>query len=118
MDVTLREGALHARISPENQQVMQALRDHAHELQGALRKLGLDVDSVTVSVASDDFSREMTTGQEMMDGRSFQQERNNMPQQQGQVVDNTVGNELALRTGADAESVRSGATDAADHWVA
>lgn len=118
VDVSLREGTLHARISPENQQVMQALREHAHELQGVLRKLGLNVDSVTVSVASDDFSREMATGQETMDGNSFQQDRNDMPQQRGQLVDNTIGNELALRTGAEGESRRSAATDAADHWIA
>ena len=50
VDVTLREGTLHARISAENTQVAQLLRERAHELQGMLRKLGLDVDNVTVAV--------------------------------------------------------------------
>jgi flagellar hook-length control protein FliK len=118
VDVSLREGTLHARISPENPQVVQALREHAHELQGALRKLGLEVDSVTVSVTAEDFSGEMATGQEASDGRSFQQDRNNMPHERAQVVDNTIGNELALRSTASVESGRTGARNATDHWIA
>lgn len=118
VDVSLREGTLHARISPENPQVVQALREHAHELQGALRKLGLEVDSVTVSVTADEFSEEMATGQETLDGRSFQQDRNNMPHERAQVVDNTIGNELALRSTASVESGRSGARNVTDHWIA
>jgi flagellar hook-length control protein FliK len=118
VDVSLREGTLHARISPDNQQVAQSLREHAHELQSALRKLGLEVDSVTVSVNVDDFSREMTTGQEMLDGRSFQDERHNMPQDRAQVLDNTVGNELAERSKANATSERSGSGSVTDHWIA
>jgi flagellar hook-length control protein FliK len=118
VDVSLREGVLHARISPENQQVVHALREHAHELQGALRKLGLEVDSVTVSVTAEEFSGEMATGQETLDGRSFQQERNNMPHERAQVPDNTIGNELALRSTASVESGRSGARNVTDHWIA
>lgn len=56
VDVTLREGTLHARISAENAQVAQLLRERAHELQGMLRKLGLDVDNVTVAVHCDEQS--------------------------------------------------------------
>jgi flagellar hook-length control protein FliK len=118
VDVSLREGTLHARISPDNQQVAQALRDHAHELQGALRKLGLEVDSVTVSVTVDEFGGEMNTGQQTMDGRSFQDDRNNVPFEGTQVVDNTIGNELALRSKADADTDRSGAGGGSDHWIA
>ncbi|MFN4896246.1 MAG: flagellar hook-length control protein FliK [Pseudomonadota bacterium] len=118
VDVSLREGALHARISPDNQQVAQALREHAHELQGALRKLGLEVDSVSVSVTMDESFGEMTTGQETMDGRSFHEERNNMPNERAQVLDNTIGNELALTSKANGDSGRAGARSAADHWIA
>jgi hypothetical protein len=118
VDVSLREGTLHARISPDNQQVAQALREHSHELQGALRKLGLEVDSVTVSVTVDEFSGEMNTGQQMTDGRSFQDDRNNVPFEKGQLADNTIGNELALRSKAGAESDRLGAGSVTDHWIA
>ena len=118
VDVSLREGVLHARIAPENQQVMTALREHAHELQSSLRKLGLDVESVSVSVTSDSFEGEMNTGQQMSDGRSFQDERNKMPREQTQLAETTVGNELAQHTSAGAETQRSATRNELDHWVA
>jgi flagellar hook-length control protein FliK len=118
VDVSLRDGALHARISPENQQVMQGLREHAHELQGALRKLGLDVDSVSVSITADEFSGEMTSGQGSFDGSSFQQERNNMPQDRAQLADNTIGSKLAETLNAGGDSRVSKALEMVDHWIA
>lgn len=118
VDVSLREGTLHARITPENQQVVQALREHSHELQSALRRLGLEVDSVTVSVTAEEFAGQMTTDQEMMDGRSFQHERNNMPHERAQVPETTIGNELALRSKAGVDSERSEARNVTDHWIA
>jgi flagellar hook-length control protein FliK len=118
VDVSLRDGALHARIAPENQQVMTSLREHAHELQGALRKLGLDVDSVSVSVTADEFSGEMATGQGAFGGSSFQDERNNLPGEQAQVAENTFGNKLAERRNAGDESRGSIVISAEDHWVA
>jgi hypothetical protein len=118
VDVSLRDGALHARISPENQQVMQGLREHAHELQGALRKLGLDVDSVSVSITADEFSGEMTSGQGSFDGSSFQQERNNMPQDRAQLAENTIGSKLAESLNAGGQSKVSKVLDMADHWIA
>jgi flagellar hook-length control protein FliK len=118
VDVSLREGVLHARIAPENQQVMTALREHAHELQSSLRKLGLDVESVSVSVTSDSFEGEMNTGQQMSDGRSFQDERNKMPREKAQLAETTVGNELAQHTSAGAETRGSATRNELDHWVA
>lgn len=56
VDVTLRDGVLHARLTPESQQVASYLQEKAHELQSMLRKLGLNVDSVTVSVKSEEFT--------------------------------------------------------------
>ena len=118
VDVSLRDGALHARISPENQQVMQNLREHAHELQGALRKLGLDVDSVSVSITADEFNGEMASGQGSFDGSSFQHERNNMPQERAQLAENTIGNKLAESLNASGESRTSKALEMVDHWIA
>jgi len=118
VDVSLRDGALHARIAPENQQVTQALREHAYDLQGSLRKLGLDVETVSVSVTSESFEGEMNTGQQMFDGRSFQDDRNNMPHERAQVPETTVGNELAGMTSAGAEKQGSTTGNVLDHWVA
>lgn len=115
VDVSLKDGSLHARITPENQQVMTALREHAHELQGALRKLGLDVDSVTVTVRSDGFREEAAGGQKSFDGSTFQQDRNNMPHERAQLAENTIGNELAQWKEAVAPEQGVGVVD---HWVA
>jgi hypothetical protein len=60
----------------------------------------------------------MTTGQETMDGRSFQQDRNNMPHERAQVLETTIGNELALRSKAGVDPERSGARNVTDHWIA
>jgi flagellar hook-length control protein FliK len=128
VDVSLRDGNLHARIAPENQQVMQALREHSHELQGALRKLGLNVDTVSVAVTADTPYEEMNTGQQMNDGRSFQQERHELPYDHEQVVENTVGNELAndpvedhrreQRARQDDKQRGAKKHNGSDHWVA
>lgn len=128
VDVSLRDGNLHARIAPENQQVMQALREHSHELQGALRKLGLNVDTVSVAITADTPYEEMNTGQQMNDGRSFQQERHELPYDHEQVVENTIGNELANEPLEDHKGEQRARQDGnqrgakkhntSDHWVA
>ena len=50
IDVSLRDGSLHARLVADSTQVSQLLRDKAGEIQRSLRELGLDVDQVSVSV--------------------------------------------------------------------
>jgi len=115
VDVSLREGALHARITPENRQVLASLREHAHELQGALRKLGLNVDTVTVSVTSETGQDLSEFGQELNNGKSYQHERNNMPDNGGQVPENRIGSELAERSTVGSPQQDAGVED---HWVA
>jgi flagellar hook-length control protein FliK len=53
-DVSLRDGVLHARLTAENPQVLQLLRERASDLQLILRKMGLEVEKVSVSVNSGD----------------------------------------------------------------
>ena len=53
VDVTLRDGTLHARLVAEAPAVNNLLRERAHELQSILRKAGVDADQVSVSVRSD-----------------------------------------------------------------
>lgn len=56
-DVTIKEGSLHARITAETQAVSNLLREHSHDLHTALRKLGLQVERITIAVQSaDNFS--------------------------------------------------------------
>ena len=115
VDVSLRDGSLHARVVPQNPEVVQALRDHSHELQGALRRLGLNVEKVTVQVTGDTFQQAITDSRGFSDGKSFQQEGNNMPGKGGQTPEHTFGNEIA-------DVPQAGSTEAgiamADHWIA
>lgn len=53
VDVTLKDGALHARLSAESSNVTSMLRERSHELQYTLRKLGLNVEKVSVSVGNE-----------------------------------------------------------------
>ncbi len=53
VDVSLRDGILHARIVPELSQVGYMLRERAHELQSSLRRLGIDAEEVRVSIGSE-----------------------------------------------------------------
>ncbi len=53
VDVSIRDGVLHARVSADNPAVNQMLRERAHELQRSLRDLGLEVDQVSVNVQGD-----------------------------------------------------------------
>lgn len=50
VEVTFRDGELHARLAPELPQVAAMLRERSHELHAALRKMGLSVDQVRVSI--------------------------------------------------------------------
>jgi flagellar hook-length control protein FliK len=102
-------------LKAENQQVTAVLRDKAHELQGALRKLGLDVDNVTVTVSEEGDARTATGEQNLSDGKTFQDERNNMPNEGRQVVENTFGNKLADVSEAGLSRVTNAILD---HWVA
>jgi flagellar hook-length control protein FliK len=111
VDVTMREGGLHARLTPENQQVTVLVREHAHELQASLRKLGLNVETVTVSVGTEWANSSAEGGEFASDGKSFQQDRNKLPGEGGQVAETTLGNELALTN----SSALGGDND---HWVA
>jgi len=50
VDVSLREGVLHARLLADSPQVSQLLRERSFELQRMLRGLGLEVEQVSVSI--------------------------------------------------------------------
>jgi flagellar hook-length control protein FliK len=53
VDVSLRDGALHARIVVESPAVSQLMRERSHDLQQNLRSLGLNVDTISVSIGSE-----------------------------------------------------------------
>lgn len=115
VDVTLRDGKLHAKITPDNQDVMQSLRENAHDLQASLRKLGLEVDSVSVSIGLERFE-DGESAQQFAGGSSFQEEGHNLPFEDGQVPENMFGNKFALDT--QAGSSEGNPSSELDHWIA
>jgi flagellar hook-length control protein FliK len=106
IDVSFREGNLHARIVAESAQVNTMLREKSHELQGLLRRIGLDADKVSVSVGSEQgaFGQQSQAGEGNGSG-SFSQQR-------------SFSDMLGSGDGAAVESAQSAAVNTLDHWVA
>jgi flagellar hook-length control protein FliK len=61
-DVSLKDGNLHARIHADATNANLVLREKAHELHASLRKLGLDIESITVAVQSENGQEFRFTG--------------------------------------------------------
>ena len=104
IDLSLRDGALYARLVAESPQVNQLLREKSQDLQRTLRMLGLSVDQVNVSIGS---------GSEQFSGSTFSQQSDQSSNEQ----DVSNGNFLF-------GEVESGVTETPqvaeplDHWVA
>lgn len=110
VDVSIRDGALHARIAAENPNIQNLLRDKALDLQQSLRSLGLDVEQVTVSVGDydsksgdmprpKDKSAEEAERDDDVTGHSFRRE----------------GSEAAKNAGGSSLQLKSAVLD---HWIA
>jgi flagellar hook-length control protein FliK len=106
VDVTLRDGGLHARVIPDNPQVAQLMKERAHELQQNLRNLGLNVETVSVSVGGESFSDNLGADQSSLSGEN-----------------GSRGDRNASREGQSAGAAMSTWAESAvkateDHWVA
>jgi len=107
VDVTLRDGALHARVTPENAQVAQLIRERANELHQNLRRLGLDVETVTVSVGGDNFSDTLGSDQ------------SSLSQDQGTGGERRGGSEtFGQAAGTSTAWAESTTKPSEDYWVA
>jgi len=106
IDVTFRDGILHARLVADFEQINVLLRDKALGLQRALRELGLDVDQVSVAVNSD--SREL-----------YQERRSNQDRPSRDMNDFSKENSDrgVVETGGHLDAVKH-APAAEDHWIA
>lgn len=110
IDVTLKDGNLHARFVAESAHVSALLRDQSHELQQMLRKAGIDAESITISVASDPSTdTSSNTGFSSFDKQLFEQPEKTFRGTVGAFGQSEAGSESA----AAASSQR-----AMDHWVA
>lgn len=82
VEVSFRDGELHARLAPELPQVAMVLRERSHELHAALRKMGLSVDHVRVSIdtattstGSEGDGTRQGSSRQSGDNRSFESQR-------------------------------------------
>jgi flagellar hook-length control protein FliK len=109
VDVTLREGTILARLAAENPQVAQLLRERAQDLQVMLRKLGLDVDNISVAVQGDGQSFGQLN--ENLGGKNWQGSGENGRTLSG----GSLGSSVISHGGS--EAVQS-SSSTLDHWVA
>ena len=106
IDVSMREGSLHARLVAESPAVNQMLREKGVELQMLLRKLGFNVDQVTVSFGSDRNNAGEQSEAGSKDGNANGREFTGDADEES-VLENAVAAEaLATQQVAD------------DHWIA
>ena len=78
IEVTVKDGTLSAKIVSESSQVTQVIRDKAFELQSVLRKLGLSVERVQVSVGQelqyqDTAGQSFSSNAQSRDGRASEE---------------------------------------------
>ena len=71
VDVSIRDGALHARVVAESSAVTSLLRERAGEMQTILRKLGLNVDRISVSVGGEQQLGQFDQTGERQNGQAF-----------------------------------------------
>lgn len=111
VSVTMREGVLHARVVPDSSSVVEALRERAHELHTMLRRLGMDVDRIEVSIGSEYANEGMTQSQ----GRSSDRSSRGHEAPQGQLSERIV----AVEEG-EVQLVNNREMPISDdgHWVA
>lgn len=108
IDVSMRDGILHARLQADSGQVSSLLREHGLDLQVALRKLGLEVDEVQVVV------REGHQEQQ----QSFEQYTGQRGSQREDAGSGDLIGEEAEVAVVASENNSSGSLNIEDHWVA
>lgn len=113
IDVSLRDGALHARIVAETPQVTVLLKEKSQELVQIMRKLGLQVEKVSVAVGDhqESFNRNLhefnSSAQQFGDKRGGQENGSSGNNRGRQSVGvNLAGLQRTTTTNVD------------DHWVA
>lgn len=112
IDVSFKDGALHARIVPESQQVGNIIRDRAHELVNSLRKLGLNVEKISLSV-SEQVAFEDSGFSGMHQDFSNHEEKNGDHAQKAKQEGNSLGEEVRLEAARISQKINN-----LDHWVA
>jgi flagellar hook-length control protein FliK len=105
VEVSIRDGVLHARLAADSAHVNNLLRDKGAELQQVLRGLGIDVNGVNVSVQDDG-------SQSQQDGNMFLQQENQFERGAGHETSSSTASAAAV------SAAESKSSPLVDHWVA
>lgn len=108
VDVSLRDGNLHARLSADTAQVASMLKEKTHEIVSMLRKLGLHVDKVSVAVGAHE-EQVATTSYDFQSYQSFQ----NFEEKKQQ-----TGSNRGQQQGFSLPMMEKGNVQLTDHWIA
>ena len=82
IDVTLKDGQLHARFVGESAQVNALLREQAHDLQQMLRKAGVQAEKIIITVGNDRMT-DLNEGSQTFDKQASQQFRDSTSRSNG-----------------------------------
>ncbi|MCB0336284.1 MAG: flagellar hook-length control protein FliK [Bdellovibrionales bacterium] len=106
IDVSIKEGALHARFVAESQAVTSLLREKGVEIQNMLRKLGLEVSDVSVSIGYEGSEQGFSDTSDLNQGHN-----------QGQQSHDVLGEMLVGGT-SQVNAAAQNSTAVEDHWIA
>ena len=74
VNISAKQGMIHAQIAATNETVKEALESQVHELRETLQQSGVKVDAIEVTIASHEFERSLEQGQSREEQESQRQE--------------------------------------------
>ncbi len=77
LNVTQKQGALHAQLVAQNEAIMQALEEQMAQLKESLNRAGIKVEAVEVSVGTHEFERNLEEGMHGQEEQARQQAEQN-----------------------------------------
>lgn len=107
VDISMRDGGLHARLVAESSQVTQLLKERAQDLQMSLRRLGLNLDFVRVSVGSSEFSFDTSSHHSSSESKQHSQTPSSQSAEQQELDFNALDLQASVKSEVNL-----------DHWVA
>ena len=111
LDVTLKDGTLHARITVEHAQVATLLRDRAFDLHTLLRRSGFNVERVTLTVSEGQRFEDLGGGD--LAGSTAE---NKSSADSG--LDDQAGSDTGPGKQRDFARGRTARNETLDHWIA
>lgn len=116
VDMSLRDGGIHARIVAESPQVTNLLKERTGELVQMIRKLGLNVDKVTVTVSQQNNDSQSNTTNHFDSSMNNQSSQNESSGQFSRDRDSKTNGWINNAQGG--ANVISANNKVEDHWIA